>query len=168
MTNNKISVETQGKELIMTRIFDAPPELVSEAYSSCKHLKHWWGPKEWPMDECKMDFREGGEWHYCLRGPNEGDESWGKAIYKEIDKPEKLVYEDYFSDAEGDINEEMPGMLITVEFIKHEGKTKLSSTTLFDSPETLEKTVEMGVVEGMNSSLDRLEEYLAKPKDIKQ
>lgn len=157
-----MNVETQGSELIITRIFDAPTELVFEAYSSCEHLKHWWGPKEWPMKECTLDFREGGEWHYCLRGPNEGDESWGKAIYKEIDKPDKLVYEDYFSDAEGNINEEMAGMLITVKFIEHEGKTKLSSITLFDSPETLEKTVEMGVVEGMTSTLDRLEEHLAK------
>lgn len=168
MTNNKIDVQTKERELIMTRIFDAPPELVFETYSSCEHLKHWWGPKEWPMHECTMGFREGGEWHFCLRGPNDGDESWGKAIYKEIKKPEKIIYEDYFSDKDGNINEEMPGMLITVEFIEHKGKTKLSSTTLFDSPETLEKTVEMGAVEGMTSSLDRLDEYLTKFKDIKK
>ncbi|MCW9705539.1 SRPBCC domain-containing protein [Fodinibius salsisoli] len=162
MGMNKMNVETKERELIIERIFDAPPELVFEAYSSCNHLKHWWGPKEWPMEECEMDFREGGKWHYCLRGPNEGDESWGKAIYKEIDKPGKLVYEDYFSDKDGNINEEMPGMLITVVFIEHGGKTKLSSTTLFDSPETLKKVVEMGAVEGMTSSLDRLDEYLAQ------
>ena len=139
----------------MTRIFDAPRALVFKAYSSCKHLKHWWGPKEWPMDECEMDFKVGGEWRYCLRGPNEGDESWGKAIYKEISKPDKIVYEDYFSDKEGNINEEMPGMLITVEFIEHEGKTKLASTTLFDTSETLTSVLEMGAVEGWNSSLNR-------------
>lgn len=162
MTNSKTNVETNGRELIMTRIFDAPHELVFEAYSSCEHLKNWWGPKEWPMDECTMDFKEGGTWHYCLRGPNEGDESWGKAIYEEIDKPDKIVYQDFFSDAEGNINKEMPGMLITVEFIEHEGKTKFFSTTLFDSPETLQKSMEMGVVEGMNSSLDRLEEHLER------
>lgn len=160
MIKNKLHVETTGRELSLTRVFDAMPELLFKVWSSCEHLKHWWGPKEWPMDECKMDFREGGEWHYCLRGPNEGDESWGKAVYKEINKPKKIVYQDYFADKEGNINEEMPGMLITVEFTEQGGKTKMVSTTLFDTSETLKKIVEMGVVEGMNSSLDRLDEHL--------
>ncbi len=160
MNKNKLTVETKGRELIMSRTFDAPRELVFDAYSSCEHLKHWWGPKEWPMHECTMDFREGGSWHYCLRGPNEGDESWGIATYKEIHKPEKLVYKDHFSDKEGNINEEMPGMLITVRFIEENGQTRLQSTTLFDSEETLKSIMEMGVVEGMNSSLDRLDEFL--------
>lgn len=162
MSTDKLKVETKGKELIMSRIFDAPRELVFEAYSSCEHLKHWWGPKEWPMKECTLDFREGGKWHFCLQGPNEGDESWGLAIYQEIEEPEKIVYKDHFSDEDGNINKEMPEMLITVEFIDQNGKTRLLSTTLFDSSETLEKTVEMGAVEGMNSSLDRLEEHLKK------
>ncbi len=162
MTTDKLSVETKGKELIMSRIFDAPRELVFETYSSCEHLKHWWGPKEWPMKECTLDFREGGEWHFCLRGPNEDDESWGLAIYQEIKEPEKIVYKDHFSDKVGNINKEMPGMLITVEFIEKNGKTRLLSTTLFDSSEALEQTVEMGAVEGMNSSLDRLEKHLKK------
>lgn len=114
------------------------------------------------MDECTMDFRVGGEWLYCLRGPNEGDESWGKAIYQEIDTPDKLVYKDYFTDSDGAVNNEMPEMRITVEFIAENGQTRMIETTLFDSPETRESVVEMGVVEGMNSSLDRLEERLAE------
>lgn len=161
-TKNKMVVKTEGNKLIINRIFDAPPELMFEMWSSCEHLKHWWGPKEWPMEECEMDFREGGKWHFCLRGPNEGDESWGLAIYKEINKSRKIVYQDNFSDEDGNINEEMPGMLITVEFFEHETKTKVVSTTLFDSPETRKEVVEMGVVEGMSSSMDRLDEYLAK------
>lgn len=161
MTNNKTKVETKDRELIMERIFDAPPHLMFEVWSSCEHLKNWWGPKEWPMDECEMDFREGGKWHFCLRGPNEGDESWGLAVYKEIDKPRKIVYQDNFSDKDGNINEEMPGMLITVELFEHEGKTRYVGTTLFDTPETREKVVEMGVVEGMNSSMERLDNYLS-------
>lgn len=160
MTSNKTKVETKDRELIMERIFDAPPNLMFEVWSSCEHLKHWWGPKEWPMDECEMDFREGGKWHFCLRGPNKGDESWGLAIYKNIDKPQKIVYQDNFSDEDGNINEEMPEMLITVEFFEHEGKTRQVSTTLFDTEESLQKTVEMGAVEGMSSSMERLDEYL--------
>lgn len=162
MTTNKMNVETDGRKLLITRDFDAPPALMFEVWSDCKHLKHWWGPKEWPMDECEMDFREGGTWHFSLRGPNEGDESWGIAVYKEIDKPRKIVYQDNFSDKDGNINEEMPGMLVTVEFHDYKGKTRVASTTLFNTPETREKVVEMGVVEGMSSSMERLDEYLEK------
>lgn len=162
MLTDKLVYETKGRDLLITRTFDAPPSLMFEMWSDCRHLKHWWGPKEWPMDECKMDFRVGGEWLYCLRGPNKGDESWGKSIYKEITKPTKLVYEDFFCDKEGNINQQMPGMLITVDFIEENGKTKLVSSSTFDTEESLRKVMEMGVVEGMSSSMDRLDEYLAK------
>ncbi|MEX2600391.1 MAG: SRPBCC domain-containing protein [Balneolaceae bacterium] len=155
-----MKVESKGRELIIERRFDAPPELMFDVWSNCKHLKHWWGPKEWPMDECEMDFRKGGEWRYCLRGPNEGDESWGKAIYQEINKPEKITYKDHFTDSEGNINEDMPWLLITVEFIEHEGQTRQIQTSLFDSAETRKKITEMGFIEGMSSSLERLDEYL--------
>ncbi|MCH8495579.1 MAG: SRPBCC domain-containing protein [Balneolales bacterium] len=160
MTNNKSKVEINGRELIMERIFDASPELMFDIWSNCNHLKNWWGPKQWPMHECDLNFQVGGNWHFCLRGPNEGDESWGLATYTNIDKPRKIVYQDNFSDKDGNVNKEMPGMLITVEFFEHEGKTRYVGTTLFDTTETLEKIVEMGVVDGMNSSMDRLDDYL--------
>lgn len=159
--SNKTTFETNGRELIATRVFDAPRELVFEAYSSCEHLKNWWGPHSWPMKECTMNFRERGEWHYCLRGPNEEDTSWGQAFYKKIDKPERIVYDDYFSDEEGNINKEMPGMQITVEFNKQGNATRLVSTTLFDSPDALQSIVEMGAKDGFAESWDRLEEHLA-------
>ena len=162
MTTNKKNVETKDRELTLTRTFDAPRDLVFEAWSSCEHLKHWWGPKEWPMDECSMNFSEGGEWLYCLRGPNEGDEGWGKAVYQEINEPEKIVYKDHFTDREGTVNEKMPTLLVTVEFEKHEGKTRQTQTVYFETPDARKKIVEMGFVEGMGSSLDRLEEHLTE------
>ncbi|MEX0773973.1 MAG: SRPBCC domain-containing protein [Balneolales bacterium] len=162
MTNgNKTKVETTERELIMTRIFDAPRELVFETYSDCKHLKNWWGPRTWPLSYCKMDFRVGGAWHFCMSGPNEGDESWGKGIYKEIAEPERIVYNDYFSDKDGNINEDMPSTLATFEFAEHEGKTKITCRSEYQKPADLKKVLEMGMVEGMTETLDRLEEHLA-------
>ena len=160
MTTTKTNVETKGNTLIIERIFEAPPSLMFDVWSDCKHLKHWWGPKEWPMDECEIDFRVGGTWHFCLRGPNEGDESWGKVIYDEIDKPRKIIYRDYFADSEGNINEEMPGSRTTLEFIEHNGITKQVSTTEYESPESLRSVLDMGMIDGMNSSMERLDEYL--------
>ena len=160
MTTSNMNMETKGNELIITRIFNAPPKLMFEMWSDCKHLKHWWGPKEWPMDECQLDFRVGGEWRYCLRGPNEGDESWGIAVYKEIEKPEKIVYQDNFSDKDGNINKQMPSMVITNKFIEHEGKTKQVSSIIYASPEDLKKVLDMGMIQGMTSSMERLDDYL--------
>ena len=64
MSKEKLKVETNGNELITTRKFNAPRKLVFEAHSDCKHLMNWWGPREWPLSYCKMDFRVNGTWHY--------------------------------------------------------------------------------------------------------
>lgn len=161
MTSSSMEVETSDRELIYTRTFDAPRELVFQAYSSCEHLTHWWGPRTWPMAECTMDFRQGGSWHYCLRGPNEGDESWGLAVFEEIVEPERLVYRDYFADEEGNVNEAMPTVLTRLEFSQEDGHTKITGRAEYPSPADLETVLEMGMVEGMTETLDRLEEHLA-------
>lgn len=162
MLTDKLNVETKERELIITRTFDAPPQLMFEMWTKCEHLMNWWGPKEWPMNKCNLDLREGGKWYYCMQGPNPGDEACGLGIYKEIRKHDKLVYEDYFTDKDGNINKNMPGMLITVELHDDNGKTRQVSTSLFDTKEQLEQIVQMGVIEGMSSSMDRLDEYLVQ------
>ncbi|MEX2397283.1 MAG: SRPBCC domain-containing protein [Balneolales bacterium] len=159
-TANKTNVETSDRELIITRIFDAPRELVFETCSDCKHLNNWWGPRTWPLSYCKMDFREGGSWHYCMSGPNEGDESWGLVKYHEIVEPEKIVYTDYFSDKDGNVNENMPETLSAFVFSEQGGKTKVTIRGEYKTPEDLRKVLEMGMVDGMGETLDRLEEHL--------
>jgi uncharacterized protein YndB with AHSA1/START domain len=158
---NKSKVETKDRELIITRVFSAPRPLVFEAFSDCKHLKHWWGPRLWPLSQCKMDFRPGGEWLYAMKGP-EGQESWGKAIYQEIVAPERIVYTDLFSDAEGNANEDMPQLVITLTFSEEEGKTKVVSHAQMASAEELQSLLDMGMLEGLSETWDRLEEYLAQ------
>lgn len=159
---NRKGVSIEEKKLILSRTFPAPRPLVFETYSTCTHLKEWWGPRSWPMVECNLEFKEGGRWHFCLRGPKTSDESWGLAIYKTIREPELLVYTDYFSNEEGEINKEMPGMLITVEFQEKGDKTTVVSTTEFDTNEARDSIIEMGVIDGFAETWDRLEEYLAK------
>lgn len=156
-----MDVETRERELIVTRTFEAPRTLVFEAYSDCRHLMQWWGPGEWPLVSCDMDFREGGTWQYCMKGP-EGDLSCGKAVYQEIRKPEKIVYTDYFTDEEGTVNEEMPAVQNTVTFADQDGKTVLTARTLFETPDALQSTLDMGVIEGFTITLDQLEAHLAE------
>jgi len=149
------------REFVMERIFAAPRELVWQAWTKPEYLAHWWGPKGWTLPVCNVDFRPGGVWHYCMRGP-EGEEGWGKAIYQEIVEPERIVYLDTFSDEAGNSVEGMPEMVITVTFAEHNGKTRLTAHAQFASAADLESVVAMGMVEGLAETWDRLEAYLAE------
>lgn len=161
MAESKMQVETTDRELIFTRVFNAPRDLVFETFTDCEHLKNWWGPRQWPLATCEMDFREGGSWSYCMKGP-EGQLACGKAVYQQIRRPELIVYEDYFVDEKGNVNDELPKGLVTMEFAPHEGKTKVTGRTRYADAADLQTVLEMGVVEGMTETLDRLEEHLAR------
>lgn len=153
--------ENNDRVYVMERVFDAPRELVFEAYTTAEHLKNWWGPKDWTLPVCEVDFRPGGVWRYCMKGPD-GMESWGKAVYQEIVEPEKIVYKDTFVDADGNRIDGTPEMLITVTFTEENGKTRLASTTLFETAEQLQQVLEMGMEQGFTETLDRLEAHLDK------
>ena len=163
MSNNKLQVETRGGQLILTREFDAPRRKVFQAHTDCKHLKNWWGPRTWPVTYCKMDFRVGGKWHYCMTGPD-GTQSWGLAIYKEIVEPERIVYEDHFADKDGNPNKELPSTVARTEFLEKDGKTVLRSIANYATAEDLQKVLDMGMVGGVTETFDRLEEYLLATK----
>ncbi|MEF3304706.1 SRPBCC domain-containing protein [Paenibacillus sp. GYB003] len=168
--SNMISRVENEQELILERVFDAPRSLVFQAFSQAEHLKRWWGPRGWDLTVCNIDFRPGGVWHYCMKcvDKNQGDfygfESWGKAVYEEIVQDEKFVYVDYFSDAEGNETPGMPAPRITMLFEDHEGKTKLISRARYETAEALQKVIDMGMMQGVTETWDRLAELLA---DIK-
>lgn len=108
-----------------------------------------------------MDFRPGGTWHYCMTGPG-GAQAWGKATYREIVAPERIVFLDTFSNSAGEDAPGMPAMNTTVEFAEQDGNTNVTSRTEFGSPDELKSVLDMGVVEGLSETWDRLEEYLTK------
>ena len=94
-----------------------------------------------------------------MRGPD-GTEAWGKAVYREIVAPERIVYSDYFSDAEGNTAAGMPESTATVLFTDHNGKTKVTARVQFASAEDLQTTLDMGMSEGMGETFNRLADYL--------
>lgn len=160
MSENQATSNEQ-REFVMERVFDAPPKLVFQMWSDPKHLMHWWGPKGWTLPVCNIDFRPGGVWHYCMRGPG-GEEGWGKAVYREIVEPERIVYVDTFADAAGNQIEDTPEIVVTVTFTEQNGKTKLTSHAQFASTKDLEATLAMGMAEGLAETWDRLEQYLGQ------
>jgi len=156
-----VTTNLDEKALLIERVFDAPRELVFKAWSDPERLAQWWGPKGWTLPVCTVDFQAGGVWHYCIQGPD-GEQSWGKAVYSEIVPPERIVYTDGFSDEAGNLAPGMPVIKISVEFIAEGGKTRIVSRAETASKEELESLLQMGMVEGLKQTLDRLEEYLAK------
>ncbi|MCF6136503.1 SRPBCC domain-containing protein [Alkalihalobacillus berkeleyi] len=161
-----IRTQVEGRDLIMERIFDAPRELVFKAYSEADHLARWWGPQGWETTIQRFDFTPGGEWRYCMKCVDKnqedffGHESCGLAVYQEITSPEKIVYTDSFTDQEGNKLDGMPEMLISMEFVDHEGKTKLVTRTQFATEEVLKQIMDMGVVEGTSSQFEKLDAHL--------
>ncbi|MFD2611128.1 SRPBCC domain-containing protein [Paenibacillus gansuensis] len=167
---NQMVSRVEGNDLILERVFDAPRELVFQAFSKEEHLKHWWGPRGWILSVCRVDFRPGGTWHYCMKcmDENQGDfygmESWGIATYHEIDEPNRIVYSDSFSDADGNIVEGMPTSITTMELLDENGQTKLVSRTRYNTPEELKAVMDMGMLQGITETWDRLAEHLAASK----
>jgi uncharacterized protein YndB with AHSA1/START domain len=157
------TVETDREQRVLTfeRVFDAPRELVFQAFTEPRHLVEWFGPKGWTLPECELDLRPGGEWRYCMRGPN-GETSRGKSVYREISPPERLVYTDVFTDEAYNESPDMPRMLITVTFLAEgERATRLRMRTEYASVEDLDRVTAMGMLQGMEETFDRLDQHLA-------
>ncbi|MFB5678178.1 SRPBCC domain-containing protein [Paenibacillus terreus] len=166
MMTNSMMFKAEGQEIIAERIFNAPRELVFRAFTEAEHLKKWWGPRGWELTVCNIDFRPGGIWHYCMKcmDENQGDfygfESWAKALFSEIVDGEKIVYTDYFSDAEGNTADNMPSSEITLTFIEQDGKTKVVNRAVYPSADAVKTVIEMGMQQGFTETWDRLAEYV--------
>ena len=97
MTNNTVN---ETERMVITRVFDAPRELVWKAWTDPKYIMQWWGPKDFTSPACKMDFRVGGKLLCCMKSPD-GQEFWNAVEYHEIVPPEKIVSLMYFADSKG-------------------------------------------------------------------
>jgi uncharacterized protein YndB with AHSA1/START domain len=157
---------TEGKTLVIERVVNAPKKLVFKCFSESEHLANWWGPQGWNTKNYTFEFKPGGMWHYCMtctdrnQGDFFGQESCGIAVYQEIDEPNKIVCKDSFADKDGNVLEGMPSMIVTMEFVEYEGKTKIISSTEFVTEEALQQVVDMGVEQGYASQLERLDALL--------
>ncbi|MGM8365513.1 SRPBCC domain-containing protein [Virgibacillus sp. W0181] len=171
MSNNELNSRVEGdKVLVLERVFDAPCDLVFNMFKEPEHLKVWWGPIGWELPVCHIDFRPGGMWHFCMKctdrdqGEYYGMESWGKVIYNDIIEPETIIYTDYFTDADGNIDETMPAAEITLKFIDLGDQTKLVNRAEYVSAEELKKVMDMGMLQGISETWNRLEEQLKQLK----
>lgn len=141
------------REILMTRDFDAPRELVFKAYTDPKSIPQWWGPRGYTTTVDKMDVRPGGVWRFVQRD-QDGNEFAFNGVYREIVPPERLVYTFEFEGMRGHV------MLETVTFEEHDGKTKLTDKALFDNVEDRDGMLKSGMERGAAETMDRFAELL--------
>ena len=158
--------ETATRDLVITRVLDAPRDLVFDAWTKPERLVRWFGPKNFTTPVSKIDLRVGGEYLNCMRSPD-GHEYWTTGVYREIVPLEKLVYTDSFGDEEGNVvSAAYYGMspdfpretLVTVTFEDYNGKTKM--TLRHSDLPAGEMSEQTGT--GWNESFDKLARNLAK------
>ncbi|MDD2837285.1 MAG: SRPBCC family protein, partial [Methanothrix sp.] len=145
------------REIVITRIFDAPRELVFKASTNPDLIPQWWGPKKLTTVVERMDVSPGGAWRFIQRD-QDGNEYVFHGLYQEIVPPDREVHTFEFVG--------MPGHVIleTSTFEEFEGKTKLTVTDLFQTVEDRDGMFNSGMKEGATESMDRLEELLKKLK----
>ena len=159
------------RPFVISRTFDAPRELMWKAWSERARLMEWFGPKGFKMPAAKMDFRPGGSFHYCMESPN-GDEMWGKFVYREIIAPERIVLVNSFSDEAGGITRHPMSsawpleMLSTFTLAEKDGRTTATVQWLPLNPtEDESKTFDAAhesMKQGWTGTFDQLAAYLAR------
>ncbi|MFT3681551.1 MAG: SRPBCC domain-containing protein [Ferruginibacter sp.] len=141
---------TADRELLISRVLNAPRELVWEVFTDPEHIKNWWGPDGFTNTIFKMEVQAGGEWDFVMHGPD-GTDYKNKSIYKEVIKPERLVFEHVSG----------PKFTATITFEEQGNKTFISWHMLFESKEQFEQVVRtFKADEGLKQNITRLDEYL--------
>jgi uncharacterized protein YndB with AHSA1/START domain len=150
------AAETRKPDLLLSRVFDAPRELVWKAWTDPKHLVHWFGPHGFTNPVCEVDLRPGGVWRHVMRGPD-GNDYPMLTIFREIVVPERLVFLSYVPGRENSLFE----ILNIATFTGQGGKTKftLEAQVLKSTPEAAPMLAGMEV--GWSQSLERLAAILA-------
>jgi uncharacterized protein YndB with AHSA1/START domain len=143
------------REVVMTRVFDAPRTLVFDAWSKPEHVQQWMtGPEGWTMPVCEIDFRPGGEWHFVWRR-EDGSEMSMRGVYREIVRPERVVHTESWG---GD----WPETVNTLVLAEENGKTTSTITILYPSKEARDAALQTGMKDGASVTFERLAEYLRK------
>lgn len=146
--------DTSDREIVVTRVFDAPRALVFKMWTDPQHVARWFGPNGFTLTNYEMDVRPGGVWRFVMHGPD-GRDYQNKVVYVEIAEPERLVYRHV-----------APPFQMTVTFEEQGNQTHLTARMLFESAALRDKVIEeSGAVEGLKQTLGRLAEHVTRMKE---
>lgn len=139
-------------EIRMTRLFNAPPELLWDAMTKPEHIRRWWGNlgDGYSVPVCEVDLRVGGRWRFVNKHP--GGEAAFHGVYREIDAPARIVFTEIFEpfpDAES---------VVTGEYTDEGGKTRMVATIRYPSKDVRDMVMGTGMATGAGLSYDRLDD----------
>jgi uncharacterized protein YndB with AHSA1/START domain len=167
-------LSTMQSDFVISRTFDAPRDLMWRSWTESDRLARWFGPKGVPIVHSNNDLRPGGIYHYAMRTPD-GKDMWAKWVYREIVKPERLVFVLSFSDPKGSVTRapfagDWPlEMLSTITFTEREGRTTVTvRSAALNASEAQRKTFDAerdGMQQGWTGTFDQLETYLGENHD---
>lgn len=172
-TASKSSSPTADREVVLTRVFDAPRELVFEAWTSPKHMAQWWGPKNFTNPVCELDARPGGAFLIVMRAPD-GAEFPYQGVYREVVRPSRIVYTGDMSAVSDEWHDLFnPGRdrsrgrpklesITTVAFEEIGGRTHMTLRILFETTEIRDGMLRMQMAEGWGESFEKLDGLLAR------
>ncbi|MBX7146339.1 MAG: SRPBCC domain-containing protein [Alphaproteobacteria bacterium] len=159
------------KEFMISHTFDVPRATMFKIWTDPQHLKHWWGPKGFKVRVADMDFKVGGNFHYCLLAPD-GSDMWGKFVFRDIVPNERIIFISSFSDEKGSITRHPMSMdwplkmLSTITFEENQGKTTVTVKWLpYEATDKEIQTFEEGrssMQQGWSGTFEQLETYIDK------
>lgn len=157
----KITKDLAARKITVTREFAASPAEVWKAWTDSRLLDQWWAPKPYKAETKTMNFSNGGQWLYCMVGPD-GSRQWCRADFKTVEEEKKFSATDMFCDENGNVNEDFPPMHWNVNFAPADEGTVVTVEITFDTEAGMKKIVEMGFEEGFTAAHGNLDELLAK------
>jgi uncharacterized protein YndB with AHSA1/START domain len=166
--------ETKSKDFVMSRVFDAPRDLLWKCFTDPERMKQWWGPKGVKIIAAKMDLRVGGTYLYGMETPD-GKTMWGKFVYREITPPERMVFINSFSDEAAGLTRHplsptWPLQMLSIFTFEEQpgGRSKFTVRwSPYEATDEERKTFDAGhdsMKGGWGGTMDQLEAYIAKAK----
>ncbi|RYO74599.1 hypothetical protein DL771_010380 [Monosporascus sp. 5C6A] len=148
-----------ASSLTVRREFAAKRQLVWDCHTKRELLDQWFAPKPLTTKTKHMEFKEGGYWHYAMITPD-GQSFWSRQDYQKINPIDGYSVLDAFSDEAGAVNPDLPRASWDVTFADANERTLVTTVVLYNSPEDVQKVIDMGMKDGMTSTLERLDELL--------
>ncbi len=154
-----LSVDKKNNTIHIVSVFEAGIQAVWEAWTKQDMLEKWWAPQPYHVETRSFDFNVGGTWLYAMVGP-ENEKHWSKTDFEKIKPLEQIIWQDAFSDEDGNIDPSMPHSRWTIGFAESKGITAVDIILQPNSPAELDKLITMGFEDGITMTLTYLGELL--------
>ena len=155
----EFQADKERRTITVIREFAGERQLVWDCHTKRELLDQWFAPKGLTTQTKHMDFREGGYWHYAMVTPD-NEKFWNRLDYKTINPIDGYTAQDGFCDETGAVNPDMPGSYWDVAFTDESPRTLVTTVVKYASAESLQAAIDMGLKDGLASTMERLDELL--------